>query len=221
MQTETIDPKILERYQKVVNLATEGATAGERSAATKLKDKLEAKYPGIAEAARVSQAREETKKKMRDSGFPFPGEAGAAFDDSEFFKAYEELFSGINEDHSEKTFTERIFWKAMGWAVDKVSEADFRPPPPPPREPPPAPKSSKPNSHDSRLRDEVEVYDAFVGDHPEHDEVIELHFAISGALWDELVRSKQGAVKLLKYLDKQIEFGDEPDDDTEEEIDDE
>jgi hypothetical protein len=216
MQTEAIDPKIVDKYQKVARLEAQAATDGERNAASKMRAKFEAKYPGIAEAARVNEAREETKKKMRDSGFPMP-EEGAGFDDTEFFQAYDDLFTGIHKDQSDKGMAERLFWKAMGWAVDKVSEADFRPPPPPPREPPPPPKSAKANSHDTRLREEVEVYDAFVGEHPEHDEIIEIHFAISGALWDDLARSKQGSLKLLKYLDKQVEDGDSDDSDDEDE----
>jgi hypothetical protein len=205
MNATEIDPKVLERYAKIARIAAQ-ATGNERDAADAMRKRIEERYPGIVEALRTREIRDQTRDKLRDA---VPG-----FDD--LFDGYDDLVSGLSSDHADGSWSERAFWSAMGWAVDKLASADLRPPPPPPREPPPPPKHAKEGSHDARLRSEVEVYDAFVGEHAEHGEVIEIHFAISASLWDALYRSKTGAVKLLGYLDKQVEYDGEEGEESEE-----
>lgn len=53
----SIDPDLIRKYRAILNLATKGATKGERTAAQNAADKLAAKFPGLKEAAAADPRR--------------------------------------------------------------------------------------------------------------------------------------------------------------------
>jgi hypothetical protein len=54
----TFDPDLIRKYRGVLKLAEQGSTEGERNAARNAAAKLEAKFPGLKEAAATPDARE-------------------------------------------------------------------------------------------------------------------------------------------------------------------
>lgn len=54
----TFDPDLIRKYRGVVKLAEQGSTEGERTAARNAAAKLEAKFPGLKEAAAQPDARD-------------------------------------------------------------------------------------------------------------------------------------------------------------------
>ena len=54
----TFDPDLIRKYRGVVKLAEQGSTEGERTAARNAAAKLEAKFPGLKEAAATPDARD-------------------------------------------------------------------------------------------------------------------------------------------------------------------
>ena len=202
------DTKLLDRYRKIARLAA-GGDGGEQANAKRMLDAMAAKHLGLSDAVRIAEVREATEKKMHDAGFAWPG----APDDA-FFEHAAAFTDGLDPDadHSDKTGVERLWWQAMGWAVDKLKEADFRPPPPAPAPAPEPPKSAKAGSVKRRLYEETEIYDAFVGDSDELGEIIEVHFAVPSDLWAQCVRSKTSALILMKLLEKRVAVSEDEED---------
>jgi hypothetical protein len=215
----TIDEKTLDRYRKILRFES-GSTGNEQKVAARRRAAMEEEHPGIAAEAATQAARENTAKKIHDAGFDF-GDMPKGFDDSEFFAQAAAFAEGVgpDADHSHKGFAERTWWKAMGWAVDRLKEADFRPPPPAPAPAPKPPKDAKKGSVKRRLYEDLEVYDAFVGDNDDLGEVIEVHFCIPSDLWNQCVRSKNSALLLMKLLEKRVAASEaeELEDDTDDE----
>lgn len=223
MTTPTIDEKTMERYRKILRFEA-GSEGNEQKVAARRRAAMEEEHPELAAAAATQEARESTEKKMHDAGFDW-SDLPSSFADADFFEGAAQFADGINPatDHSDKSFAERTWWRAMGWAVDKLKDADFRPPPPPPAPAPKPPKDAKKGSIKRRLYEDTEVYDAFVGDSDHLGEIIEVHFAIPSDLWAQCVRSKSSALVLMKLLEKRVAKSEDEldeDDDTDEEYDD-
>lgn len=72
----TFDPDLIRKYRGVVKLAEQGSTEGERTAARNAAAKLEAKFPGLKEAAAAPDARDmgaDESAWTPPAGFGLPG----------------------------------------------------------------------------------------------------------------------------------------------------
>jgi hypothetical protein len=104
-----IDPKILTRYLHVKALAERGGTDGERAAAASLLAGLEAKHPGIREAASAHAAKDAKTDAGAGSdpfagfagGFPFAGDLfGGKVSPDDVIRAFETLRDLFGADES-------------------------------------------------------------------------------------------------------------------------
>lgn len=100
-QAETIAAALLSKYGKVIDLATKGATAGEKTAASSAAKKMEAKYPGIA-AQFAALAADATPA----------GQAAA------HVKPVRDAVDALPEE----TIFQKMMKQAADWSVDKLDE---------------------------------------------------------------------------------------------------
>jgi hypothetical protein len=66
MNATEIDPKVLERYAKIARIAAQ-ATGNERDAADAMRKRIEERYPGIVEALRTREIRDQTRDRHATS----------------------------------------------------------------------------------------------------------------------------------------------------------
>lgn len=226
MQTQAVDPDLVERYRKVSRLASEGAD-GERDVAARTAAKMRATHPGLEEAARIAEQRERAKEAMRGMGMD-PSAAG--FDDSEWFAGLEELFehaqAGREPSNGMRGMAEEAWWSAIRWAMETIRASEL------PQEPPiNARGRRKPKGRQSeksikrRIADEVDIEEAYEDRDNDTDEpLVYVAFTMPADLWDHIVGAKNASRDLVKRLDQFVEEYDpdafDDDDDTDDDTDD-
>lgn len=210
-----VEPELVSKYRKVVRLAEKGE-GGEATSASKRAASMREKYPGIEEAAAKADRADRVKEQMRDWGMD--PEAASGFDDSSFFDMVDKIME-TQEKGADATWSEKAFSRAVSWAVETLGKSGALRATEPFEKPEP-PKRAKRDSIERQVYEDVDVFEAFASEEDDGVEIITLNFELPADLWDRVVRSKQGAVTLLKFLDKMVLDGVADEEDDEDEDDD-
>ena len=190
-----IDGAVIDRYRKVRRMAADTSTTdGERAAASKIAKRLEKKHEGLKGAASRAEHRESVDEKLKQNGFT----GGVKFDPKAAKDFVEQMKAqaGGGEDAGA---AESIFWKAMDWAANTITNQASQEEAAPSRKP----KRKNPKRSGGltgELEDEVDAECGFAEDE-DGVECVELNLVIPAETWEKVCRGKGAAYIFTKFLD--------------------
>ena len=206
-QQPEIPPDVIERYLKIAKLAEEGE-AGEKTAAAKIRAKLETKHPGIAEVA----MRHAEQARMRET----IKEAGYTVNPDDFFGQFLNQAMHLQSEGmpADAGFMERMMWRMMDWSLNQLTNLENDT------------IDTKRRRRRMSLKDQLaaeidkqegEVYLSESGRGRKKKTYVEINVAIPMDLWRKVTRSKTAGKHLVDVLQSMLDQLEDEDEEYDEE----